>query len=91
MRNVHFTRSKYYCYHRTCILSMSSRNIARKSRISSDKALSNSSVHPDLCVQKDDSLLGDVEVNSTALIASSLLDLLTLCPKHIGPKITQAR
>lgn len=39
----------------------------------------------DLCVQKDDPLLSDVEIDSTALVPSSLLDLLRLSSEYIRP------
>lgn len=48
-------------------------------------ALFCAALQSDLRVQKDDPLLSDVEINSTALVPGSLLDLLRLSSEHIRP------
>lgn len=48
-------------------------------------ALFCATLQSDLRVQKDDPLLSDVEIDSTALVPGSLLDLLRLSSEHIPP------
>lgn len=41
-----------------------------------------------LSIQEDDSLLGDEEIYTCALVSSSFLDFLSLGSKYIGPEQT---
>lgn len=42
-------------------------------------------IHSHLCIQEDDSLLCDEEINSCALVTSSFLDFLSLSSEYITP------